>query len=190
MRPRPADVSVDTVKRIHPLTPRRTTGSVSRRAAVAGLGLTLGATGQSTVAQETTGHPLVGTWVFSWFPEIPTVAPTIHIYTADGAIIDPVFGAGGAWQAIDPQSAAITLLDIDVDDARYTVTRAILEGNPWDTSMLVTYSRTYVDSGGRVQQTEEGVAQATRLPVQGAEAIGTPLSEVPMWYRNPLQPPP
>ena len=101
------------------MTNHRPDRSVSRRAALAGLGAgALATTVRSASTHDATpvamaGHPLVGTWTVPFAgPEDP-VGPALNSYGADGIVtqIDPIRGnASGAWEAAGPRTGLVTLV--------------------------------------------------------------------------------
>src|SRR5215207_11491758 len=114
------------------MTQVRSTPSVSRRTALAGLsagglGLALAATAQHASAQDTAaemaGHPFVGTWIVDRNPDDPTEIPTYNIITADGGLIDPTVGAAGVWVPTGSDTAAFTLTGTIAELGAYFVVR-------------------------------------------------------------------
>jgi hypothetical protein len=128
------------------------------------------------------GHPIIGTWLVDRQSDAVTDAPTINIMTADGAVIDPVFNVGGAWQAVGPRTAAATLYGvINGGQGGYLVVRSLNEVD--DAGMRITgpYTVTIVAPDGTVVMTADGAGRATRLPVQPLEDGGTPLPGIAPW---------
>src|SRR4051794_40256503 len=92
--------------------------TVSRRTTLAGVGASgvgfaLAATARQASAQDATPtaaavHPIVGTWMVDLIPDAPADSPTVIVVLADGAVIDPVRGSAGRWEATGPRSVAWT----------------------------------------------------------------------------------
>jgi hypothetical protein len=172
--------------------------TVSRRAALTGLGagslgLALAATTRQASAQDASpvrmaGHPLVGTWIVDREADDTADAPTLLVYTADGSVIDPLLAAGGAWQATGPRSATVTLLGlIEGGAGGYIAIRSTVEIDEAGTSVAGSHTVTIVAPDGTVRNTVQGHGGATRFPIEGPAAAGTPLPGVPTW--TPAPPP-
>jgi hypothetical protein len=157
------------------------------------IGLIAGAGG--TFAQEGTPnpagtHPLVGTWVVDTVVETETDSPEIGIISADGTALGLGANrvAGGQWEAIDDQSVMLTLVTVSDSNGMgaYVVVRGVHvlddTGNGWTCDCTFTV----VSADGTVLDSGHAPASATRLPVQGPDAVGNALAEVPTWM--PLQP--
>src|SRR6186713_2769586 len=98
------------------MTTSNTGHAVSRRSALAGLGvgslgLALGATARGVAAQDATSemasHPIVGTWYFDFDPANPGTLFVYSIFHADGTRTDlhPFAGPGiGSWVATDERA--------------------------------------------------------------------------------------
>lgn len=177
------------------MTTLRPIDTVSRRAALAGLGggglgLALATRVHSAAAQDaaSTGHPYIGVWLVDRDPDSSADSPTINIMTADGALIDPLLALGGAWEPSGPRSAMFTLLTlINGGLGGYVVIRGFDDVDEAGMNTSGMYSVTIVGTDGVVLRTVEGRSRATRMPVQPIEDGGTPLAEIPAW--TPAPPP-
>jgi hypothetical protein len=171
------------------MTTDRTMSSLTRRTAIAGFGatglglaLTAPAHAQDATPIPMAGHPIIGTWLVDRQSDAVTDAPTINIMTADGAVIDPVFNVGGAWQEVGPRTAAATLYGvIDGGQGGYLVVRSLNEVDDTGMHIMGPYTVTIVAPGGTVVMTADGAGRATRLPVQPMEDGGTPLPGIAPW---------
>jgi hypothetical protein len=136
------------------MTASSTAAAVSRRTALAGLGvgglgLAFAATARRTAAQDTAsgataGHPLVGVWL-AMVPVTPgaPLVPISSIYTADGQIVTawPVTQAGaqgvtfassvvGTWEGTGARSAHFTAVQV-LSDATGAFTGTVtIDGYP------------------------------------------------------------
>ena len=146
---------------------------------------------QDATPMDTADHPIVGTWVVDTISASDTDSPEIGIFHADGTAVGLGANrvAGGSWQPVDDRTVTMTLMTVS-DNAgvgAYVVVRGthVLDetGNSW-TCDDCTF--TVVSADGTVLDSGTAPASATRLPVQGPEAVGTPLTEVPTWM--PAQP--
>ena len=180
------------------MTTSNTAPSVSRRAALAGLGagglgLALATTSRQAAGQEATpapmaGHPIVAAGLVDRDVDGSTEAPTMLVHTADGSTIDPLFDVCGGWQPTGPHSANVTLFGlIDGGSGGYIVIRASVEIDEAGTTISGSDTLTIVATDGIVLNTLQGHSRATRLLIQGPEAAGTPLTGVPPW--TPAPPP-
>lgn len=178
------------------MTTSNTAQFVSRRAALAGLGvgslgLALAATAQHAAAQEATpatfaGHPLVGTWIFDKDINNGSDVPSVVVFTTDGGLLDPSEGVAGAWRATGPRSAAWTLIDFLTDGpAGYVVVRSTAEVDEGGDMLAGPYSFTVVGADGTVMASGQASSTAVRLPIEPVEAGGTPLAGIPTWEPAP-----
>lgn len=146
---------------------------------------------QDATPADTASHPIVGTWIVDTDTASDTDTPEIGIFSADGTMVGQGANrvAGGSWEVIDAQSVTLTLVTVSDQGGvgTYVVVRGthVLDnsGNRWTCDDC---SYTVVSADGAVLDSGTAPASATRLPVQAPEAVGTPLSEVPVW--TPLQP--
>jgi hypothetical protein len=175
----------------------RSASAVNRRVALAGLGIAgLGAAVAvapvRAAAQEATpaamaGHPLVGAWIVDRNPGGDTEAPTIYVFTADGAVIDPLVGAAGAWQATGDRSAAFTIAGYP-DPAfgpGYFVIRAVLEVDDVAATYDGSASITIVAPDGSVAGGFPSMPHGTRLTIEAEDMGGSPLAAFPTWTPDP-----
>jgi hypothetical protein len=176
------------------MTTSRTSDSLSRRTALAGisatgLGLALAATAHHASAQEATPttmaeHPLVGTWIVDRNPDDPTEIPTYNVLTADGGVIDPTQGGAGVWEATGPDTANFTLSGTIMELGAYFLVRGSLVVDAGGGTATNSYSSTIVQADGTVLD-ELTVAQATahyvRLRIEPQNAVGQPLAGFPTW---------
>jgi predicted lipoprotein len=178
------------------MTTDRTDRSVSRRAALAGLGagglgLALAATARGVAAQDATpgataGHPIVGTWVIDRDVTGTTEVPVVVVFTADGGFIDPGQGVAGVWEPTGPRSAAKTIIPfVDGGAGGYVVVRATWEVDAGGDTMSGPASVTVVAPDGTVVATSELSSRATRLRVDPIENGGTALAGFPTWTPAP-----
>jgi len=168
-------------------------GRLSRRHALVGLGggslgliLSTSAAGQAATPASMQGHPLVGTWIVDRIPDDSTDAPTVIIFTSDGAVIDPLGGTAGAWQATGPRSAAWTLVGLfDGGAGGYLLVRAVADVD--DTGMTYdgSSSVSLVAPDGSVDGSFPATPHGTRMPIEPVEAGGTSLGGFPTWTPPP-----
>ncbi len=176
------------------MTAHHGTPGISRRSTLTGLsmtslGLALGAA--QAGAQEATpalmqGHPFVGTWVVDRIPDDSSDAPHVIIFTSDGAVIDPLGGTGGAWQATGPRSAALTLVGLfDEGAGGYLLVRATLEVDETGMTYDGSSSISLVAPDGTVNGSFPATPHGMRMPIEPVEAGGTPLGGFPTWTPPP-----
>jgi hypothetical protein len=179
------------------MTTSRTTDSISRRTALAGLGATglglaLAATTHHASAQDATptamvSHPIVGTWIVDRNPDDTADAPTLNVISADGTITDPVMGVAGVWQATGPRTLNFTLVGITVETlagggaGSYAVIRGTGEVDDAGETLTGSASVTIVAADGTVLASLKGTNRAIRLHVEPEDAGGTPLAGFPAW---------
>jgi hypothetical protein len=176
------------------MTTSRTTDSVSRRTALAGLGATglglaLAATARQASAQEATpttmaGHPFVGTWIVDRNPDDPTEIPTYNVLTADGAVIDPTQGGAGVWEATGPDTANFTLTGTIMELSAYFVVRGSLTVDAGGGTATNSYSSTIVAADGTIMDqltSAQDTAHYVRLRIEPQDAVGQPLAGFPAW---------
>lgn len=151
----------------------------------------LPAAAQDATPTDTASHPIVGTWIVDTVVATDTDSPEIGIFMADGTMVGQGANrvAGGSWEPVDDRSVTLTLVTVSDQGGvgAYVVVRGthVLDdsGNRWTCDDC---SFTVVAADGTVLDSGTAPASATRLPVQGPDMVGTPLSEVPTW--TPLQP--
>lgn len=142
-----------------------------------------------TSAQETSpadlaGHPLVGTWLFDTDLDSQSDPPELGMFTSDGIFI----GLGssesaGSWAASDSQTGALTLVSrFDQDGGGYAVIRGphVVDATGQRWTCDCTY--TIVAADGAVLDAGQARSQGVRIPVEPAEAMGTPLAGAPTWF--------
>src|SRR4051794_33203452 len=142
-----------------------------------------------TAAQDataTTGvHPFVGTWVVDTLVASENDSPEIAIVTPDGRLagLGANRVAGGTWEAVDDHTAMLTLVTVfdRAEGAGYAVIRGPhvvdASGDAWTCECTVTI----VGADGTVQQALHTQATGKRIPIEGPELIGKPLSVMPAW---------
>jgi hypothetical protein len=177
-------------------TPRLST-AVTRRTAITGLGagglgIALAIPSFHAAAQDATptmmaNHPFIGTWIVDRNADDPTDVPRTVIFTADGAVIDPVGAAAGTWRSTGPRTAAWTLVGLNAGGAEgYFVVRTTGEVNEAGTHYSASAAVTIVAPDGTVVATPPALApQGIRLEVEGLDAAGTPLAGFPKWTPAP-----
>ncbi|MBA2521303.1 MAG: hypothetical protein H0V24_16725 [Chloroflexia bacterium] len=174
----------------------RSASTVSRRAALAGLGaggvgLALATTARHASAQDATptamaGHPIVGTWIIDRDVAATTEVPVVVVFTADGGFIDPGQGVAGVWEATGPRSAAMTIIPfVERGAGGYSVVRATWEVEEGGDSMSGPASVTVVTPDGMVVTEIQLSSRATRLRVDPIENGGTALAGFPTWTPAP-----
>ncbi len=154
------------------------------------LGISRAGAAQDATPVDTSTHPIIGTWIVDTVTASDTDSPEIGLFLPGGTMIGQGANrvAGGSWEVIDDRSVLLTL--VTVSDANgvgaYVVVRGVHEldesGNAWTCACTFTV----VGADGTVLDSGDAPASAVRLPVQGPEAVGTSLSEVPVWM--PIQP--
>lgn len=151
----------------------------------------LATSAQDAPPTDTFTHPIIGTWIVDTVTASDTDSPEIGIFMPGGTMVGQGANrvAGGSWEVVDDRSVLLTL--VTVSDASgvgsYVVVRGthVLDdtGDAWTCDDCAF---TVVSADGTVIDSGQAPASATRLPVQGPEAVGTPLSEFPTW--TPMQP--
>jgi len=165
--------------------------AVTRRAALAGMGaggagLALAAASRRVSAQETTTHPIVGTWIIDRDITSAAEVPVVVVFTSDGGFIDPGQGVAGVWEASGPQSAAMTIIPFtDGGAGGYQVVRATWEVDEGGDTMSGPASITFVAPDGSVTMAIEVNSNATRLKVDSMENGGQALAGFPTWTPAP-----
>lgn len=144
----------------------------------------VGTAAQDAAASELAGHPLVGTWMVDTDIDLPSDAPEIGIFTADGS----VFGLGasrwvsGAWEAADDQTGTVTMAGVfEANGGGYVVVRGPHEVDEAGDSWTCACTFTVVAPDGTVLDSGQATAHAVRLPVESADAAGQPLAGFPTW---------
>ena len=168
--------------------------SVSRRAALAGLGaggLALALAARQASAQDATpgamaGHPIIGTWIIVRDITNTTEVPVVVVFTADGGFVDPGQGVAGAWEPTGPRSAAMTIIPFtDGGAGGYAVVRATWEIDEGGDAMSGPATVTVVTPDGTVVAGIELSSRATRLKVEPMANAGTALAGFPTWTPAP-----
>jgi len=145
---------------------------------------------QDDSAPSLADHPIVGTWVVDTISASDTDSPEIGMFLADDRAVGQGVNraAGGRWEVIDAQTVMMTLVTVSDSggEGSYVLVRGPhtvdASGDAWTcacTFTLVAADGTVLDSG-------DAPANARRLPLQGPEAVGTALEEVPVW--TPVMP--
>jgi hypothetical protein len=154
------------------------------------IGLSRAGVAQDATPVDTSTHPIIGTWIVDTVTASDTDSPEIGLFLPGGTMVGQGANrvAGGSWEVIDDRSVLLTL--VTVSDANgvgsYVVVRGVHEldatGNAWTCACTFTV----VSADGTVLDSGDAPASAVRLPVQEPDAVGTPLSEMPVW--TPIQP--
>ena len=147
-----------------------------------------------TAAQDATPtsqqHPFVGTWVVDTISASENDSPEIAVVTADGGVIGQGANrvAGGRWQAIDDHTVELTLVSVYEKEGvgRYIIVRGPHTVDETGDAWTCQCTFTVVSADGTVLDSGDAPASGRRLPLQGMEMVGQPLTEVPVWV--PLQP--
>ncbi len=180
------------------MTTSTKTETISRRAALAGLGasglgVALAATTRPAAAQEATpfpmaGHPLVGAWVVDRNPADPTEIPTYNVITADGGVIDPTVGGAGVWEATGPDTANFTLTGTIAELGGYFLVRGSLVVDAGGGTATASYSSTILAADGTTMDEltlAQGTAHYVRIRIEPQDAVGQPLAGFPVWTPPP-----
>lgn len=180
------------------MTTQQTGASVSRRAALAGLGagglgLALATTARQVSAQGATptamaGHPMVGTWIIDRNTAVPVEPPVILVVTSDGGVIDPVGGVAGAWRPTGARTGEWTLVGIEARAGGYRVVRSRWEVDAAGAAMSGPATVTIVAPNGTVVSSSHIMSRGIRLPIEPVEAGGKPLAGFPTWTPAPPAP--
>jgi hypothetical protein len=174
------------------MTTHRFDESLSRRAAIAGFGVTgIGlalatASGQAGAQEASPSsmvtHPLVGTWIVNRDPTSEIDAPSIVVFTSDGGVLDPSLNVAGVWRATGPRSAEWTLVVlIQMGAGGYAAVRTAGELDEGDNTMDPFGSVTIVSPDGTVIATSRGHSHYNRLQVETIEDESKPLAGFPTW---------
>jgi hypothetical protein len=148
----------------------------------------------SAAAQDATPtsqqHPFVGTWIVDTISASENDSPEIAVVTADGGVIGQGANrvAGGRWQAIDDHTVELTLVSVYEKEGvgRYIIVRGPHTVDETGDAWTCQCTFTVVSADGTVLDSGDAPASGRRLPLQGMEMVGQPLTEVPVWV--PLQP--
>jgi hypothetical protein len=173
------------------MTTSRTDRSVSRRAALAGLGAgSLGvalAAARPAAAQDTTAaHPLVGAWRYANDPTNPANV-SVGAFHADGTyvVVFGDIGTGiGVWRATGDRTAEATSIKLDTNPDRNvsdpgTITdRVSIEVDATGNALTAATIFTVRDPAETVLFEASYTATATRIELESA-APGTPASGTP-----------
>jgi hypothetical protein len=152
--------------------------------------IALGGTVPGTVAQEATpaamgSHPFVGTWIVDTISASEHDSPEIAIATPDGGVIGLGANrvAGGRWEAIDDQSVELTLVTVFEQEGvgGYVVVRGPHTVDATGDGWTCECTFTVVGADGTVLDSGDAPASGRRLPLQGQDQVGSPLTEVPAW---------
>ncbi|MFT4037746.1 MAG: hypothetical protein QM692_06170 [Thermomicrobiales bacterium] len=151
--------------------------------AVAGSG-TAGLAAQDTPTNDLATHPLVGTWMVDTNVDLPSDAPEVGIFTADGS----VFGLGasrwvsGAWEAADDHTGLATMAGVfDANGGGYVVLRGPHVVDATGDAWACDCTFTVVAPGGAVLDSGRAEAHAVRLPIEQSDVAGKSLAGFPMW---------
>jgi hypothetical protein len=159
------------------------------------LALTLvGLLGASQLSQRTTAqastpttaeHPLVGTWVVDTISASNTDSPEIAVVTSDGGLagLGANRVAGGRWQPTSPTVAELTLVSVfdGADGAGYIIVRGPHEVDATGDAWTCECTFTLVSADGTVLDSGVAPASGRRLPLEGVDMAGQPMSVVPIW---------
>ena len=167
------------------------TSPATRRAALAVLAVALlvAAFGVSRAVgasqQDTTAHPLVGTWVID--PEVadPANPPSFDAFMADGTLVNiGSDGASvGAWEPTGPRTATMTFAGLVAGNpGAFFVLRGNLEVDEAGDTLTGSHSFTLVAADGTVLAAFQGEgAHGTRIHSEPLEAGGQSLPGFPSW---------
>lgn len=162
------------------------------RALLAGLLLGLAAVAGAARAQDGTpaaealaGHPILGTWLVT----DPNGSPSVTSFTADGVVVDVEADGGtalGTWRPTGDRTAAFTMLLLvsDADFAASVQINVTVEIDATGDAGTGDYSYTAVLADGTVVDAGTGSVTVVRMPVQGLDAVGTPMAGFPTWTPN------
>lgn len=138
-------------------------------------------------------HPAVGTWAVDTGGEA-----SVFAFTSDGVMFDTEQDGSsgvGSWDAKDDSTATFTLVILNTDEgnAYSLVVRGEFAVDDSGDAASLTYSLTVLGTDGTVLYSESGAADAqggtaghaTRIPVEGPEIVGTPISGFPVFASTP-----
>lgn len=170
------------MNRIHRLSIALSAAALGGYAVVAGIA-------PGSAAQEATptpaDHPFVGTWVVDTVFAGDTDSPEIAVVVPDGGVVGLGANrvAGGAWEAIDEQTAMLTMVTVfdNADGAGYVVVRGPHTVDPSGDAWECACTFTVVGADGTVLDSGDAPASVRRLPLQGPDLVGSALAEVPAW---------
>jgi hypothetical protein len=144
--------------------------------------------GANTAAQDATpvaNHPFVGTWVVDTISASENDSPEIAVVTADGGVIGQGANrvAGGRWEAVDDRTAELTLATVfdNAEGAGYVVVRGPHTVDETGDAWTCECTFTLVGADGAVLDSGSAPASGRRLPLQGVDMIGQPMTEIPNW---------
>jgi hypothetical protein len=164
----------------------RSDDSLSRRSAIAGIGLGLAAasmanrvSSQEATAMPTGDHPVVGTWIVRF--EDPAQAPGVGTWFADGSFIDAGLGHAGQWEPTGPNTALHSWIHVFPEDNNYVVDSGTIEVDASGDNFTQPYSVMVVGADGTVLNTISSTVNATRFRPIPEDQVGTPLEIVPAW---------
>ncbi len=167
--------------------------SVSRRAALTGLGVSgaalalaaarpAAAQDTASPAADTVRHPLAGTWIVTF--QNPADMPTIAVWGADGSFVAPG-NLFGVWEASGPRTALFTWVTFFEDTSGYLVVTGTITVEESGDEWTHPYSSMTVGPDGTVQIGDSGVVYARRLRPLSEDQIGTPIAVIPNWTPTP-----
>jgi hypothetical protein len=147
--------------------------------------------GPLAIAQNATpgasaANPIVGTWIIN----DPTGTPSITAFTADGIVIDTETSGGtgvGSWTATGADTAAFTMVIplTGAGQAGIVVIRATVHVDASGKTLTAPYTYTVTGNTGAVLASGKGQVTGTRVPVEPASAVGTPMAGFPTWVPQP-----
>lgn len=149
------------------------------------IGMVAASPGLSTVAQEGTGHPVIGAWLADVDTNDPENAPSLFIFHDDGTYLqtDPDGSNGiGAWEETGPNTAALTALfhnqEETGDFAGTAKVRASVEVDESGDALTAEYTLDFMDPDGASSgEMGPGMASAQRITV---EPMGAPVAPMEM----------
>jgi hypothetical protein len=140
----------------------------------------------NSAAQETAGHPLIGTWVVDPEVDDPANPPSFDAFMADGTVVN--IGSDGAsvgsWEATGPGMANFMFsgLVAGAGGGAYFVIRGTIEVDQAGETFTGTHSFTMVAADGTILAAAEGGgATGTRLQTEPQDMVGQPPAGFPTW---------
>jgi hypothetical protein len=166
------------------LSRRTALGRVAAAGAALGLGTRVG---RAAAQDATAAHPLVGAWRFANDPNDPANV-ALGAFHPDGTFVEVLgdIGSGiGAWRATGDRTAEATSIKLDTDpDRNHSVPGTVtdywsLEVDASGTTLTAAKTFAMRHPAETVGLQGSYTATATRIEVEAAPPLGTPITATP-----------
>lgn len=137
--------------------------------------------GQEPSSADFFDHPLVGAWFVDIRPEDPESPPELAMISPHGLVVITAAGGlsgVGAWKPTDDSTATVTF-SVWLPDGNRLLVRASAEVAPDGLTFTGPYTNEFFNPAGEgTGEIGSGVAEATRMEVQGPGATVTSFEEL------------